>query len=325
MQLILDTRGITVHKRNGCFHLHTEAREKLIAPQKVGSILVAAQCMLTSSAIRLAVDNQIPIYFIDAFGRVQAQLWSASFGKLADLRRNQVLFVDSQAASQWAVKLFLCKIEQQQKLIAWLGNRKPSLEKQVNDCQELFGSQSEKMKKLGKAPLAEITASLMGLEGIAAREYWDVLAASMPDGYHFEGRSRRPALDPFNATINYLYGILYTNVETAIFSVGLDPYLGILHADQYDKPTLSYDLIEPFRTWADRVALESFIGNRTEPDFFEMKNDGYALSKNGKRYFIPLFNTYLNTMGMFRGTKTKRKNHIYRFAGSLVEELQKIS
>lgn len=41
--------------------------------------------------------------------------------------------------------------------------------------------------------------------------------------------------------------MLYSVVEAGLFTAGLDPYLGILHADAHKKPTLSFDLIEPFR------------------------------------------------------------------------------
>ena len=64
----------------------------------------------------------------------------------------------------------------------------------------------------------------------------------------FEKRSRRPALDHFNSALNYLYGMTYGVVEGGIFAKGLDPFIGLLHTDQYNEPTLAFDLIETHPT-----------------------------------------------------------------------------
>jgi CRISP-associated protein Cas1 len=170
-------------------------------------------------------------------------------------------------------------------------------------------------------PLDDVSEYLMGIEGNAAKCYWQAIAECMPVDFRFENRNRHPAEDAFNAAINYLYGILYTIVETAIFSVGLDPYLGIMHADQYNKPTLSYDLIEPFRPWVDRVVIEGILQDEVKQSFFEKKEDAVILSKLGKQYFIPKFNLFMAAVGEFQHTKTTRKNHVYRQVGELVDIL----
>ena len=64
--------------------------------------------------------------------------------------------------------------------------------------------------------------------------------------YAFESRSRNPA-DPFNCMLNYSYGILYSNVEKACIIAGLDPYIGIMHTDNYNKKALVYDIVEMYR------------------------------------------------------------------------------
>lgn len=56
-----------------------------------------------------------------------------------------------------------------------------------------------------------------------------------------------PAFDAFNSLLNYLYGMLYVMVEMALVKAGIDPYMGILHADEYQKITMVYDCIEPYR------------------------------------------------------------------------------
>ena len=68
---------------------------------------------------------------------------------------------------------------------------------------------------------------LSGLEGQIARNYWGLLSSGLPAGFQFEGRSRMPATDRFNAALNYLYAILGSYVENAIIQAGLDRISGL--------------------------------------------------------------------------------------------------
>jgi CRISPR-associated protein Cas1 len=56
--------------------------------------------------------------------------------------------------------------------------------------------------------------------------------------------------------LNYGYGVLYAQVERALVLAGLDPYAGFTHADRPGKPSLTLDVIEPFRqAIVDRTVL----------------------------------------------------------------------
>ena len=61
--------------------------------------------------------------------------------------------------------------------------------------------------------------------------------------------------------LNYSYGVLYGRVERLLILAGLDPFIGFFHCDSYKKPSLVYDLIEPFRAIAERTTvLFSLVG-----------------------------------------------------------------
>ena len=57
----------------------------------------------------------------------------------------------------------------------------------------------------------------------------------------------RGAVTPGNALLNYLYGVLASEVTIALHTFGLDPSLGILHTDKDNRSSLTYDLMEPLR------------------------------------------------------------------------------
>ena len=73
----------------------------------------------------------------------------------------------------------------------------------------------------------------------------------IPAEMRFEARSQHPAKDIVNAMLNYGYGLLYNKIEGSLIKVGIDPYVGILHRDDYNRPVLAYDVIELYRVWVD--------------------------------------------------------------------------
>lgn len=311
---------MSVGKRNNCFFLKTEAHERLISPTRVSSIAVTSACVISSSAIHLAVAHQIPIYFLDAFGQVAARLGGASFGNLAELRRQQVKFCDTIHATEWCIGLYEHKSQAQQDHLTQLAIRCPHQQDLIEETNALLCNETDELKHM-KGLLADHADALRGKEGNMARHYWQVVAACVPAAFRFEVRTRQPAHDPFNALLNYLYGMLYGVVETALFSAGLDPYLGILHADQYGKPVLSYDLIEPFRPWIDQLITDQLFDNQIKESFFDANAEGIRLNRAGKRLIIPLFHAFINEKTEFQDAQATRQNHIYRFAGALRETI----
>ena len=84
--------------------------------------------------------------------------------------------------------------------------------------------------------------------------------------------SPRLATNPANAMINYLYALLEAEATLAARVVGLDPGLGVLHADQLNRDSLAADLMEPVRPLVDRYVLR-LLGARTfaASDFYETR------------------------------------------------------
>src|SRR5207302_8591493 len=76
------------------------------------------------------------------------------------------------------------------------------------------------------------------------------------EAFQFTTRSRRPPRDPVNCLLSFIYALLRHDCVAALTSVGLDPFVGFLHADRPNRPSLSLDLLEEFRHWlADRLAI----------------------------------------------------------------------
>ena len=88
----------------------------------------------------------------------------------------------------------------------------------------------------------------------------------------------RLAVNPANAILNYLYALLEAEASLAAAALGLDPGLGLMHADQKARNNLACDLMEPVRPKVDAFLLdllESRMLNRTW--FFEERNGNCRL------------------------------------------------
>jgi CRISP-associated protein Cas1 len=323
MHLLLDTKGLTVHRRKGCFFIESETTSRTISPLKVSSIAITSNCLLSASAIKLAIENQIPVLFMNRTGQVAGRLWSPSFHGLADLRIRQAFFSVHPLAARWIRQLFLEKTERQLENLYWLKVRTPVTETLNTAIHELENGE-KKFQAINLDSLEEAKTALMAVEAQFAKAYWQALSASLPPNWHFEKRSRRPALDFFNSGLNYLYGMLYGTVESALLTNGLDPNIGVLHAEEYQRPVLAFDVIEPFRPWLDRRWLETCIDNRAETSFFEPKDEGFWLNKKGKAFIIPLYYAWLKEPIAMDGREKKRRTHIMQAAATFAGLLQSL-
>ncbi len=87
------------------------------------------------------------------------------------------------------------------------------------------------------------------------------------------------ATTPGNALLNYLYAVLETEMTIALLAVGLDPGIGIFHADVDGRSSLALDAIEAARPYVDCWLLaylaSSAFANR---DFTEVSDGEVRLT-----------------------------------------------
>lgn len=86
------------------------------------------------------------------------------------------------------------------------------------------------------------------------------------------------AANPANAILNYLYSILVAEARIALLAVGLDPGLGIVHADQKNRDSFACDVMESIRPDVDAYVLE-LLQRRPfgTGDFFETRQGSCRL------------------------------------------------
>lgn len=133
--------------------------------------------------------------------------------------------------------------------------------------------------------------SLRGLEGAAATAYFGVLDEMIlqnKQDFAFEGRNRRPPLDPVNAMLSFAYSLLTHDCDSALESVGLDAYVGFLHRDRPGRKSLALDMMEELRPcMADRFVLTQINNRAVKPnDFMYEESGAVRLTEEGRRRFL---------------------------------------
>lgn len=322
MQLVLDSKGLQLARQDRIFQVISKNGKRNISPAKLTSIAVHANVLLHTNAVTLAVEEQVPILFFDGIGRPKARLWSPHFVGLATLRRQQARFCEDALATAWMIDVFGLKTEGQLANIRYMEQQRTRLGSALRKTRQAMQKQIRNMEPFREQLPSMCRNELMGIEGNIARLYWQNIGQSVPRAYGFTKRSRRPAEDIFNAALNYLYGMLYSVVGSGVLAVGLDPQMGVLHADAYKKPTLVFDLIEAFRPWIDRLLLEQCFQKKVQTSFFTKNQHGIFLNKEGKAFFIPLFNDFLRTEYTYFGRSASRKNHVYFLASQLAQRIR---
>lgn len=323
MQIVLDTYGLFLGTRNKCFLVRSGEVEKLISPYRVTALLIVKNCSISSNALQLAAAHEVPVLVADRTGRIAVKTWSGQYKQQALLRRKQVLFATEAACVDYTKQLLRQKASNQllhiNKLEKNKGSNFTTVAKKIIEKMEVGMAQL-----IGRAgTIQQQRNALRSAEAFTTRFYWLGITTAVQPHIDCKGRSKRPAKDRFNALLNYNYGILYGKIETAIHTLGLDPHLGFFHINKYNSKTLVFDIIEPFRPWADEMLTALCLANEHHPTWFEEKEGGWWLTRPGRQFLITRFNQYWNERVMYNGLFTSRNNHILREVQYLVSLLGK--
>lgn len=323
MQLVINTRGSYLRKKNNCFLIKNEDKVFEISVRKVDSILITTSAYFSTDAVKFAVDNNIDIIFLDHFGNPYGRVWHSKLGSTTLIRRKQLESSTGEKGLNLAKEWVICKIENNVDFLKNLANSRPNKEKVINECVVSLEKRIYMLQKM-KGFLEEKRNSIMAIEGMAGKEYFGALNYIMPDRFKFKGRSRSPAKDEFNCLLNYGYGVLYSMVEKGCILAGLDPYIGFIHTDNYNKKSLVFDLIEMFRILVDKTVIYLFSKRKIKKEYFDQIKNGLSLNQEGKVVLITALNEILEKKVRYRGRNIKNRNIIqfecHRIANNLLKQ-----
>lgn len=260
----LHQNGVAINRGN--FRLR-------IPLQKIKAIQIPAKRVsITTNIISKCSKFGIPIFISDNFGNPLSQILPNKFTYLK-LIMQQVKYSKGKEGMDLAKRIVEAKIKNQKKVIQYFGKywAKKSFifQDELKQYKSHIKSINTKIKALKDSQ--NYTKMLMGYEGSSASLYWNLFGRIIKKN-DFR-RKRYGAKDIINSMINYGYGILYHRLMRKIVGMGLNPCCGFLHKYEKNRPSLVFDLIEPFRAIAvDRVVISTI-------------NKKIKLSMNTKGFF----------------------------------------
>ncbi|MGH6631525.1 MAG: CRISPR-associated endonuclease Cas1, partial [Burkholderiales bacterium] len=256
---------------------------------KVTSVVLFGRVSVTPDAMQSLLEHQIDLCFLTAFGKYIGRMQPPVSGNSL-LRKAQFRAAESPTK---------CLRLSQGFIKGKLANMRVLLVRQAREEQE--GSDRRRALdaaitriKLAEASLARAgdVDQARGHEGEASAQYFGVfdhlIKQHGQDGFVFEKRLKRPPTDPVNAMLSFGYALLANDLHSAINIVGLDPYIGYLHADRHGKPSLALDLMEEFRALVvDSVVLMMINKRMVTPEDFEYQLGGVCrMADAARRTFL---------------------------------------
>lgn len=131
--------------------------------------------------------------------------------------------------------------------------------------------------------------SLRGMEGAAGAAYFEAYQSLFAPALEFNGRNRRPPLDPVNVILSLSFTLLHAEAVRTLFATGFDPLLGIYHEPSFGRESLACDLVEVFRPLAERWIWRLFAEEVLRPEHFSKENSGAdmpcMLGKRGREIY----------------------------------------
>jgi CRISPR-associated protein Cas1 len=284
--LYVTTEGAALRKDSENVVAEVEGAERARVPlHMLASIVVFGAIYLSPPLIEALAAAGITTVLLDRNGRFSARIEGPVSGNVL-LRRAQ--YRTSETPEPVVRAMVLGKIANQRAvLMRALRDHRENMDANAGAALEAA------IERLGQIlRRVEFTADpldrLRGAEGEAANLYFAVFGhlIRVPQSeMAFNGRSRRPPLDPVNAVLSFLYTLLTHDCRSGAEAVGLDPAVGFLHRDRPGRPSLALDLMEEMRpVLADRLALSLINRRQLTPSHFQRREGGAVLlDEDGRR------------------------------------------
>lgn len=242
---------------------------------------------LSAPLMHRLADEAIALVLMDNNGRFKARLEGATAGNVL-LRRAQHERAMDPAFTLDLARIFVAGKVNNTRQILLRGARDT---KDAEDAAQLTRAAQDLAASLRALPAAPDLDVVRGLEGEAARQYFARMSllqrSDLRSHFAMDGRSRRPPRDRFNALLSFFYAMWMNDCRSALEAVGLDPQVGFLHALRPGRAALALDLMEEFRSFADRLALTLVNrGQVTVDDFRVTDGQGVSLLPDARKAVV---------------------------------------
>jgi CRISPR-associated protein Cas1 len=263
-----------------------EGEKRSVRLGQTSQVALFGPVQMSTQALQATLGQQIPISYFTTGGWFYG-ITTGLPHKNVELRRLQFRAADDKAVSLALAKQFVA---------AKISNSRVLLRRNATNVDTALDAMKAATDVVSAAVSIE---SLLGIEGAAARAYFQSFARMLKGAHEFDfdGRNRRPPRDPVNALLSLVYALLAKDVTVTALMVGFDPLLGFYHQPKYGRPALALDLMEEFRPIiADSAVLSAINTNVVRTGDFVCRNNAVALTEPARIRFIQLYERRLDEL-----------------------------
>jgi len=267
-----------------------EWRKLSIPIHHLESVCVFGASTVSPPALDLCWEHGVAVNFLSDNGYMQARLTGVADTSVT-LRRAQFRAADDPARCVAIARQIIAgKIQNSRNSLLRAARETDSADERAQ-LQSVVDALARQLHYLAEQSDLD---QVRGAEGMASQQYFSVfglLLKQQREAFTFTTRSRRPPRDRINCLLSFLYALVRHDCVAALTSIGLDPFVGFLHADRPNRPSLALDLMEEFRPWlADRLAVTLINRQQISADDFVLREGGAVeLTDTGRRRVIKAY------------------------------------
>ena len=259
----------------------------------VSDVVVHGHAQMTTQAMRLCSYEDVPVHFVTMSG---SHVGAYTDKKVAVQRRIRQFegLGDEELGLSLSEKTVRAKVELQLRHVLRSSRGDTQRREAVSDPLDGIRQAVRLVHR------AEDRSQLLGAEGMADKHYFaalrELVSSQVDDAMRPNGRTKRPPEDRFNSLLSFAYALLYRDVLTAIYRVGLEPGFGYFHQPRSSAPPLVLDIMELFRVpIVDMAVLGAVNRRRFHPhEDFRVTDRKVWLSDEGKEKLIEVYETRKN-------------------------------
>lgn len=272
--------GTNIQFVNQRIIVNGKLEKRTIPIETLDSIEIFGRVQISSKAINECLERNIPVSFHMKSGKYMGSLMPTGYTNTQRQRLQFRATEDNTFCIAVAKKIVSAKIHNQAVLL-----RRYSRNNKYNANDEIY----KVLRSEEKIERCNEIEEIIGYEGYAARIYFQALSKLVDPEFSFQGRSRRPPEDEFNAMISFGYSLLFDEIYSKVEKRGLNAFFSFVHKEKQKHPALVSDLMEEWRAIIVDSVVMSLISHHEikKSNFYRpLDGEGVYIDKEGRKIFI---------------------------------------
>lgn len=320
-EILVSGYGSVLKRHGKRIEFHREGKEvcHFLGDEIDGVYVMTPACSISSAAIQLLASNNVPVAVFDERDELVSVIVPRESMEKSTLRVRQIQAATCEKGLEIAKEFVKGKLKNQEATLKYFAKSRknqPIGKAMLSAAEKIDVLASETDRVTGDSGHKK-RQRLMAHEARGAAIYWQGIRNILPSELGFTRRTRKGAKDPVNSCLNYCYAILYSKVLFKLYRVGLDPYVGFMHALADGRQALLFDFVEEFRQYFADRPLFAWLSKRGKPSM----QDG-RLDVQTRRKLAIMVLERMNNEVDYASDRIPAEDVILREANELADEIQ---